>query len=269
MKCSECGRTIDHNSTYCCYCGEKQKKVVEKTKKSAPSDLKIVLIVVSILVVFVLLIFGFFFTVGSIVYEEMENQSTQENPPMIEKYQGELPVLKRNYKKVHTVNLAGFDNQTLKESMTYLKQMGFMNISENTQLYDDECRYEIVAQSYPYDHLNERDRIVLCYGKDQKINSLKVEFIFTASDFSYDQAINEILDASFNFHHLPLNESLMKDAFLELRSDMKNFEHDPSASREEVIDHKYEVEYELDYDDETTYLPALYTIELNIEIVDK
>lgn len=266
MKCSECGKRIDNNSIYCCYCGEKQEHVVEKSKKPAPSDKKIALIVISILVVFFLLILGFFIILGAVLFDEIENEAPTLNPPVIETYQGKRPIEKRNYKKVHTVTIDGFDQLTLEESVTYLKQMGFTNVVGTTQQYDEECTYEIAAQSYPYEELNQRDRMVICYGKDRKINSVKVEFIFTASDFSYDKAIKEVLEASSNFHHLPLNQSLIKDAFDELRKDMRNFEHDPSTSREEVIDHKYEVEYEFDYDDETKYTPALYTIELNIEI---
>ncbi len=266
MKCSECGKKIDHNSKYCCYCGGKQEYIVTPKKKPAPSDKKIVLVVVSILIVFFLLFLGFFITVGVLTFNEIENESSNVHPPVIEHYQGKEPILKRNYKKVHTSTVAGFDQLKPEETVTYLKQMGFSSVIQSTQKYDDECMYEIAAGSYPYEHFSGRDRIVVCYGKNQKITSLKVEFIFTAHDFSYEQAINEVLDASSTFHHLPLNQALMKDAYEELCEDMRNFEYDPSASREEMIDHLYEVEYELDYDDETRYTPALYTIELNIEM---
>lgn len=268
MKCSECGKKIDLNSKYCSHCGKKQEETkVKKQPKKASSDKKIVLIVVSILVsVFAVLCF-IFLAFSFVVLDEMQKEAIdfEENEKIIETYRGKLPVLKRDYKQVHTVDQNTLADITPQEALTHLKQIGFTKVTGTSQTYDDECVYEVSAQTNPYENVASRDRVILCYGTDQKINEIKIEFIFTASDFDYTKAMNEVLNVSYNFHHLPLNQQLMKDAFEELRSDMRKFEKYPSASREEMINTNYDVEYEFQYDDETTYSPALYTIELNIE----
>lgn len=270
MKCNHCGYKIDGDSKYCSHCGKKQVKKEKQTpeqnnSKKPLSDGKIALIVLGTLgIFFFLLVLSVIFFITRIDYHE--EPKTYINPTITDeqKYTGKEPVLKRNYKQVNTVTTNGFSDMTKVQAVSYLTQMGFTTIEENRPVFDDDCVYEVSGKSFPYENVYDRDHIEICFDNAGKMSELNVKFVFTASDFDYDKASTEVINASRNFHNFTLNSTMMKEAFDELRQSMKKFEKYPSAEREETVS-GCEITYEFEYEDESSYSPAKYMVELNIE----
>lgn len=269
MKCLKCGKNIDQDSKYCTYCGEEQNHEIERkvhTNKKASSDKKIVVIILGIIGILTLLvIFAMILLIAGIANYEGTKKVEQKVEYIDDEYNGGEPVLQRDYKVVNKVTTESLADISYDDAIKYLKEIGFSNVKLEKELGDTSCTYEVTAVNKPYTNLYIEDKVDLCFDKNNKMNELDVELYFIARDFTHENMKKEIMELSSNFHNLKLNEKMMNETYDDLKRQMQSFEDYPFAVRfQEIQD--YDITYELKYSDENRYNPAVYNVELDIEL---